>query len=445
MFRLTEQQVAFVTADVENEGINYSHLSTDLIDHICCDIESRMDQNIPFDKAYSSVKEEYNIKGLRQIQQDTLMLIDKNYRIMKKSMKLIGVLAMSLMAFGALFKLFHWPGAVLMLIVSFFFTAMVFFPTLLYVIYKEVNQKKQAITYLTAFVCGVCFMIGVLIKILHWPEGNLLFFLGIALINFLLIPMIMIRTKQLSINKPLLFTGLISLMVFLTGLIFKIQHWPGASNLLGLGSIALVFVFIPMYYQKEIKKAEKIRPDFIFGIVALTYFIIFSFLLNLRGRESHLSFYHSNISYTENSNYLNSCNNNKKSSLNNQQISEFVKQADLLYNQIEDLKIKIVLHHNNGDRESAIKILNTNKPLLNKETTTSFLVSELNSDKPLISLKNEIELFQESYKTIVNDSVLKLPINKIFETNRIAEYETGFDLTWENYHFRDCKFNSVHK
>ena len=111
MCLLTNEQVAIVTDDVKNEGINYSHLMIDLIDHVCCDVEERMNHGISFTQAYELVKKELGIRGLRHIQQDTLMLIDKNYRIMKNSMKAIGVISLALMAFGALFKIMHWPFA----------------------------------------------------------------------------------------------------------------------------------------------------------------------------------------------------------------------------------------------------------------------------------------------------------------------------------------------
>ncbi len=107
MYLLTDEQVTIVTKDVENEGINYSHLMIDLVDHVCCDVEERMNQGISFSQAYEQVKKEFGIKGLRHIQKDTLMLIDKNYRIMKNSMKTIGVISLALMAFGALFKIMH--------------------------------------------------------------------------------------------------------------------------------------------------------------------------------------------------------------------------------------------------------------------------------------------------------------------------------------------------
>lgn len=282
MPELTVDQVKTVMHDVDNAGINYSHLGTDLIDHICCDIEVHMDRGCSFHQAYGRVKDEFGIKGLRQIQQDTLMLIDKNYRIMKKSMKAIGLLAMVLMAFGALFKIHHWPGAAVMLVLSYVFTLLVFFPALLFVVYKELNNKKLLGKFIVSFLGGTLFMAGVCLKIMHWPGASVSLSLGIIMVNFILIPLVIFSKKSLpDINQGVLNVGLLALFVSLFGLLFKINFWPGATILLGLGGILLVLIFVPLYYYYEVKNVPEKQVGFLFLLVALTYFIVFSFLLNL--------------------------------------------------------------------------------------------------------------------------------------------------------------------
>ncbi len=310
MCLLSTEQITIVTKDVENEGINFSHLQLDLVDHVCCDIEMHMDQGISFKKSYEIVKKEFGIKGLRQIQQNTLMLIDKNYRIMKKSMKIIGVLALALMAFGALFKIMHWPVAGIMLAISFVFVAFVFFPTLLYVMYKEVNRKKQAVTYIIAFVGGILFMASVLFKIMHWPGANFLFLPGMAILAFVLIPLIIIqRIGNLKMNKTVFLIGLISLIIILCGMLFKMMHWPGAAFLLVIGGALLVLAFVPLFYITDVRKSENIRIDFLFGIIAISYFIVFSFLLSLTASSGILiDFNYHDNSFRATANYLNENN-----------------------------------------------------------------------------------------------------------------------------------------
>jgi hypothetical protein len=440
MCLLTEQQVAIISGDVENEGINFSHLDADLVDHICCGIESHMHRGISFNEAYHSVKMEFGIKGLRQIQQDTLMLIDKNYRIMKKSMKMIGVLAMALMAFGALFKIGHWPGASIMLTLSFFFTTLVFFPTLLYVIYKEVNQKKQVAIFIIAFISGALFMSGVLFKIMHWPEGNLLFFLGTALIAYLLIPVIIaLNINNLKYNKSVFLLGSISLIVFLSGMAFKMQHWPGANITLSLGGFALVFVFIPLFYFHEVRRTVNLRVDFLFGIIAITYFVVLSFLLNLSlSNGVLLDFNFQEKSFKSTSTYINTLNEKIQANNHIQLAIKIAEQADIVYNQLDEVKIVVIQTASVINRIEAENQLKSEAQFSNMNAMVNQILSKNNPYSPLPKLKSDIEQFKEIYNQVMMDSLHRdSNINYLFNTNNEFINSKGEKTTWEDYYFKE--------
>ena len=440
MCLLTEQQVNTITIDVENEGINFSHLNIDIIDHVCCDIEEHMSQGVSFTDAYSNVKENFGIKGLRQIQQDTLMLIDKNYRIMKKSMKMIGVLALALMAFGALFKISHWPGASFMLVLSFFFTTLVFYPSLLFVMYKEVNQKKQVLIYIVALISGILFMSGVLFKINHWPEADLLFFLGVGIMTFVLIPLILLlQTKNSSINKATFTIGLISLMIFLSGMVFKMQHWPGASFLLTTGSVFLVLVFVPLYYVHEVRKSEKIRADFIFGIIALTHFIVLGFLLNASNRDSVLI----DVNYQENSFkstaiYLEQSSDRLAVNSSSKLITQLTEQADIINSGLDEIRIAIIETQNSIDKTKAMHLLKAGTAHYGKENTVNYLLSENGNKQLLIKLKADVNKFKDYYNMIIADSLHEnSTINLLLSTKAKHIHNNGIIQSWEDYHFYD--------
>lgn len=48
--------------------------------------------------------------------------------------------------------------------------------------------------------------------------------------------------------------GTVSAMLFVIGVLFKIQHWPGASVLLTLGLGVIGLVFIPLCAMRLYKK-----------------------------------------------------------------------------------------------------------------------------------------------------------------------------------------------
>ncbi len=441
MYLLKVDEIAKVAKDVENEGINYSHLSTDLVDHICCEIEDYMNNGISFTEAYELVKKKFNIKGLRHIQQDTLMLIDKNYRIMKNSMKTFGVLALALMAFGAMFKIMHWPMAGLMLAISFVFLICVFFPALLYVIYRDVNEKKEAIIYIVAYISGSIFIAGVLFKIMHWPFTNFILFSGMALLTYVLIPLIIImRISKMKTNKSVFLIGLISLIVMLTGLIFKIQHWPFAAILLDMGGILLVLLFIPSFYSSIVKKSEKLRLDFIFGIIMITYFLTFTFLISLSGGMDVNIVFNSQVkSYATNALYFAKENEELKNASNSTLTIELVNQADLINQQIEEIEIRIVQNYLTVNEAEALKIIRSTESIGEIQANVNFLLSENNPDSPLPQLKTDIERFNKLYSTIIKDSLkMNLSPNQIFDTEKGRLDDNKKPLSWEKSNFWNC-------
>ena len=108
---LNLENIDMLKREIGKAGLTFSHLQDDLIDHVCCDVEYEMQKGLSFMKAFEKVRAKIGIGGLERIQQDTLYLIDKKYRIMKNTMKISGVIATIMMAIGSLLKIEHWPGA----------------------------------------------------------------------------------------------------------------------------------------------------------------------------------------------------------------------------------------------------------------------------------------------------------------------------------------------
>ena len=71
MADLTEQNIREIEVLVEARGVEMKELSYDLVDHICCMIETKMESG----KNYTSALEEsiasFGKKGIRQIQEET--------------------------------------------------------------------------------------------------------------------------------------------------------------------------------------------------------------------------------------------------------------------------------------------------------------------------------------------------------------------------------------
>lgn len=437
MCLLNTEQVDIITRDVESAGINYSHLNYDLIDHICCDVEYGMQQGISFSEAYNKVREKFNIGDLRHIQQDTLMLIDKNYRIMKKSMKTIGVLSMAIMAFGTLFRVYHWPFGSMLLVLGFLLVNLVFFPALLFTMYREVNQKKQTYLYVIALIGGILFMTGLLFKIQHWEGGSLLNAVSLLIITLVLLPLLIIyKIRKTQKNKGISILGLTAFMIFTLGLMCKFQHWPGAFALQTTGSVLLIAVFMLLYFIKSTGKSESIRVDFIFIIVSLSFVIGLSSLLSLNlGTNVFLEFAKQDKSFRYITNYINQESSylivNSESNSVSKGISE---SAGALHKTIDELKILIIQHTNKVGIEEAL-IIRSNLDLMgDKSTDVDFLLSKNNPDSPLPELKSQIEDFAVLIGENFNDSIIQLGKIGIL-LNTTPGLESKSFMSWEEYQF----------
>jgi len=133
---LTLAQIEFIQQDIHTKGISFDDLSDSLLDHICCIIEQ--DPTTDFDTAYNKSLLAFGENGLKNIQDQTIfLLILKRKIIMKKTMYLIGYIALFLSTTGLLFKLQHWPGAAIILTLGIALLNFGFLPMYFYDRYKK--------------------------------------------------------------------------------------------------------------------------------------------------------------------------------------------------------------------------------------------------------------------------------------------------------------------
>lgn len=66
----------------------------------------------------------------------------------------------------------------------------------------------------------------------------------------------LLNLKRQIIMKKLMFTlGYVAVILCTTSILFKLQHWPGASVMLTIGIFLLNFGFLPMYFFDRYKRA----------------------------------------------------------------------------------------------------------------------------------------------------------------------------------------------
>ena len=180
MYKISDKQIDFISADIKRRGIQLQDLHDNLLDHICCQIENNLEENGDFEKLYSELIKRFYKTELWEIEEETLsLLIFKNFYTMKKVTLISGFISSFLVMTGILFKFMHWPGAAAMLVLGIGSCSLIFLPLLFVLKVKESVDLKNKFIVMVGMFSAICLSLGILFKIMHWPGAN---FLGITAI-----------------------------------------------------------------------------------------------------------------------------------------------------------------------------------------------------------------------------------------------------------------------
>jgi drug/metabolite transporter (DMT)-like permease len=297
MPELNLQHIDQISRDISREEISFSHLLEDLIDHVCCDVEYEMQSGLDFHEAYIKVKKKMGSGRLKEIQQETLYSVDTNYRNMKNLVKISGVAGTIMFGFAALFKIQHWPGAGQMMSLGALFLAFIFLPSALSVLWKETHNRKRLFLFISAFFAGMLFILGTLFKIQHWPmAGALLTLAALSGILFFIPALALSRLsdQENKAKRPVYILGAAGAVLFVAGLLFKIQHWPLATVFILCGIFLLCFLSMPIFTWLTWKEASHISPKFIFMVIGFLLIIVPGAMLTLSLQQSYQDSYFPN-------------------------------------------------------------------------------------------------------------------------------------------------------
>jgi len=297
MPELSIQNIERISRDVRKQEIVFSHLLDELIDHICCDVENEMQDGLTFLEAYSKVREKISSRRIKEIQEETLYAVDTKYRHMKRTMKISGIAGTVLLGFGALFKIQHWPLAGVMATLGAVTLAVVFMPAALGVLWKETHSRKKLFLFVSAFLAGMCFILGTLFKIQHWSGAGIIITLAALFGIFFFIPALLaskLQDQENKFKKPVYILGAIGLICYVAGMFFKIQHWPLAAMLMVLGMIILCVIVFPWYTWISWKEESHINPRFLYMVIGLLLIIVPGALINLNLQNSYEEGFYSN-------------------------------------------------------------------------------------------------------------------------------------------------------
>jgi hypothetical protein len=147
---------------------------------------------------------------------------------------------------------------------------------------------KQKI-YTLGIITTLIIFTGATLKIIHWPGASILLTLGMVTMVWVFLPLAIInnyRADRIKANLSLYIVTYITCVVVFTAMLFKIQHWPFAGILL---TIALPFpyvVFLPVFLSVTSKNKNFNIYNVVFVLSLLALNSVFSALLALNVSKS---------------------------------------------------------------------------------------------------------------------------------------------------------------
>ena len=199
--KLSPEQVEVIRKQVDQSSISIDSLRDDVLDHLCCVIEIKMERGKVFDSARQEALYELAPDGLDEIQRETVFLLNSDKIIlMKKVMYLVGLLSAMAFVTGWFFGIMRFPGAFELSVYGFSAFAFIYVP-------------MMAIDYFKTNIRGAL-------------SERLKVMLGVAS----------------------------ALLIGVAG-IFKTMHLAGTRTILIMGAAVCIFGFLPFFFFSMYKKS----------------------------------------------------------------------------------------------------------------------------------------------------------------------------------------------
>ncbi len=201
--KVSPEQVAQIKQVIGQSAITIDTLKDDLLDHLCCMVENRMEKGIEFEISMQEAMLELAPDGLDAIQCETIFLLNSTKIMrMKKIMYAIGLITSIALTMGILAKLLRWPGSEELFTYGFAGFLLLFLPMLAidrykYNLSKSMSEKLRiGLGYSSAFLL----VFSIAFKLFHLDGANLLLLSGMCLFSFGFLPFLFFSMYKKSLS-----------------------------------------------------------------------------------------------------------------------------------------------------------------------------------------------------------------------------------------------------
>lgn len=214
MFKVTDEHIDFILADLKSKGIVLKDLQENIVDHVCCLIETELIENGDFETHYEKIIPQFFNQELKELQQETDSLVSsKSIDLLKNVLQVSGVVSVLFLGFGVYYKLHHLVGTGIILFVGVLLFCLLFLPSLIILKFKDTDAKHNIALVSTAFILTLVGGIGCLFKIMQWPYATILIRINIMVFLVFFIPMYYIIMNNKPEKKFTTFINVILMLV----------------------------------------------------------------------------------------------------------------------------------------------------------------------------------------------------------------------------------------
>jgi hypothetical protein len=115
---------------------------------------------------------------------------------MKRASYILGIISCLIIFIGSMFKVQHWPGSALMLIVGILSFVLIFLPVSLIHHYNTTAGKKNIWLHIVTFLTGLLVFTSALFKILHWPGAGWILLISIPFPFLVFLPVFIYTSNR---------------------------------------------------------------------------------------------------------------------------------------------------------------------------------------------------------------------------------------------------------
>ncbi|HPF02620.1 MAG TPA: hypothetical protein P5180_09585 [Bacteroidales bacterium] len=141
---------------------------------------------------------------------------------MKQKIYILGLIATTILLIGVLFKIFHFPGAAILLITGMTTLVLGFLPVALSNNYRADKERRNKSLYIVTWI--TCFLIftSMLFKIMHWPGAGILLTISLPFPYIVFLPVFLVvtaRDKNFNIYNTVAVLFLLAVMSVISALL----------------------------------------------------------------------------------------------------------------------------------------------------------------------------------------------------------------------------------